>query len=369
MGESSKDRLSTPPNLGVDMENEMILCIEITAVFVPYEFSDRVVLDGGGHVHYNKCKHGKEVYPNKTCIKCHLGDRILEPQRLKKAIEKIENKGFRPIAFMGFLTIKWAGNHPDKLANDGTKILNDLLNQGKLMPVGKKKEDVWWLSYALDEQAYIFTFDKFRDKFEYETVEKPDGSKFRRKKKDENGNPIIKEKGERTLYPDLDWKQIDARTFQFEFMDGTFVAPDLPTKDESDIQSSKSEVLAKLRDMENKHQNLQKRYDILLARSEMETVEHGYEDKIKEIFSSELAKGSMEVKKLYYIITREVLELSEDIGEWPDDWESRIREVLGYNPNFKTITLMEDLSLLCPREHVYFYPDEIRSHVKLYGQI
>ena len=101
----------------------------------------------------------------------------------------------------------------------------------------------------------------------------------------------------------------------------------------------------------------------------METVEHGYEDKIKEIFSSELAKGSMEVKKLYYIITREVLELSEDIGEWPDDWESRIREVLGYNPNFKPITLMEDLSLLCPREHVYFYPDEIRSHVKLYGQI
>ena len=157
MGQSSKDRLSTTPNLGVDMENEMILCIEITAVVVPYEFSDRVVLDGGGHIHYNKCKHGKEVSPNKTCSECDRGETILEPQRLKKAIEKIENKGFRPIAFMGFLTIKWAGNHPDKLADDGTNILNDLLNQGKIMPVGKKREDVWWLSYALDEQAYIFT--------------------------------------------------------------------------------------------------------------------------------------------------------------------------------------------------------------------
>jgi len=141
------------------MEKEMILCIDITAVLVPYEFSDRVVLDGGGHVHYNKCKHGKEVYPNKTCGKCHSGNRILEPQRLKKAIDKVENKGFRAIAFMGFLTIKWARDHPDKLANDGTKTFNDLLNQGKIIPVGKKREDVWWLSYALDEQAYIFTND------------------------------------------------------------------------------------------------------------------------------------------------------------------------------------------------------------------
>ena len=361
MGQFSKDRLFTPPNLGVDMEKEMILCIEITAVFVPYEFSDKVVLDGGGHVHYNKCEHGKEVQPNKTCSKCWKGDRILEPQRLKKAIEKIESKGFRPIAFMGFLTLKWAGNHPDELADDGTKTLNDLLNQGKIMPVGKKREDVWWLSYALDEQAYIFTYDKFNDKFEYDVKG--------RQKKDENGDPIIREEGERTLYPHLDWKEIDARTFQFEFMDGTFVVPDLPTKDDSDIRLSKSEVLAKLRDIEGKHQDLQQRYDALLARSEMEAVEHGHEETIKEIFLSELAKGSMEVKQLYYIISREVLGLPKDISKWPDDWGRRIREELGYNPNFKTITLMEDLSLLCPKEHVYFYPGEIRSHVKLYDQI
>ncbi len=360
MGQFSKDWLFTPPNLGVDMEKEMILCIEITAVFVPYEFSDTVVLDGGGHVHYNKCEHGKEVYPYKTCSKCWKGDRILEPQRLKKAIEKIESKGFRPIAFMGFLTLKWAGDHPDELVDDGTKILNDLVNQGKIMPVGKKREDVWWLSYALDEQAYIFTYDKFNDKFEYEN---------RRPKKDENGEPIIREEGERTLYPHLDWKEIDARTFQFEFMDGTFVVPDLPTKDDSDIRLSKSEVLAKLRDIEGKHKDLQQRYDALLARSEMEAMEHGHEETIKEIFLSELAKGSMEVKQLYYIISREVLGLPKDISKWPDDWGRRIREELGYNPNFKTITLMEDLSLLCPKEHVYFYPGEIRSHVKLYDQI
>jgi hypothetical protein len=351
------------------MENEMILCIEITAVFVPYEFSDTVVLDGGGHVHYNKCKHGKEVYPNKTCGKCHSGNRILEPQRLKKAIDKVENKGFRAIAFMGFLTIKWARDHPDKLANDGTKTFNDLLNQGKIIPVGKKREDVWWLSYALDEQAYIFTNDKFQDKFEYETVKKTDGSTYRRKKKDENGDFIIKEEGERTLYPGLDWKEIDARTFQFEFMDGTFVVPDLPTKDDSDIRSSKSKLLGKLRDIEGKHRNLQQRYDALLARSEMEAVEHGHEETIKEIFSSELAKGSMEVKQLYYIISREVLRLPKDISEWPDDWERRIREELGYNLYFKTITLMEDLSLLLAPEQVYFYPGEIRSHVKLYDQL
>lgn len=369
MGQSSKDWLSTPSNIGVDMENEMTLCIEITAVFVPYEFSDRVVLDGGGHIHYNKCECGKEVYPNKMCSKCYSGKRILEPLRLKKAIDKVENKGFRPIAFMGGLTIKWAVDHPKDLPEGGLETLNDLLNRGNLMPVGKKREDIWWLTYALDEQAYIFTYDKFNDKYEYETVKKNDGSKISRKKKDKYGNFIIKEEGERTLYPDLDWKEIDARTFQFEFMDGTFVVPDLPAKDDSDIRSSRSEVLTKLRDMEGKHQDLQQRYDALLATIEMEVVEHGYEDMIKKIFLSELAKGSMEVKQLYYIISREVLGLPKDISEWPDDWERRIREELGYNPNFKTITLMEDLSLLCSKEHVKFYPGEIRSHVKLYGQI
>ena len=369
MGQSSKDRLFTPPNLGVYMEKEMILCIDITAVLVPYEFSDRVVLDGGGHVHLNICKHGKEIRPNKTCSDCSSGKRMLEPKRLKKAIDKIKNKGFRPLAFMGSLTIKWAVDHPNDLPEGGLETLNDLLNRGNLMPVGKKRDDIWWLTYALEQEAYIFTYDKFQDKFEYETVKKTDGSTYRRKKKDENGDFIIKEEGERTLYPRLDWKEIDARTFQFEFMDGTFVVPDLPTKDDSDIRSSKSEVLVKLRDMKEKHRDLQHRYDALLATIEMEVVEHGYEDTIKKIFLSELAKGSMEVKQLYHIITREVLEFPKDISEWPDDWERRIRKELGYNPNFKTITLMEDLSLLCSKEHVKFYPGEIRSHVKLYGQI
>ena len=348
------------------MGSETILCIEISVVFVPYEFSDRVVLDGGGHVHYNKCKHGKEIYPNKTCSDCKEGKRILEPQRLKIAIEKIENKGFSPIAFIGHLTIKWAINNPDKLPDNGTKVLNDLLNQGKIMPVGKKRDDIWWLSYALDKQAYIFTYDTFKDKIEYETVEKSDGTKIKRRKKDENGDYIIREKGERTLYPDLDWDEIDARTFKFEFMDGTYVVPDLPAKEYSDIQLSKSNLLEKLRALESKYQDLEHRYDSLLAISEMKTVKHGYEDKIKEIFRLVLGNGTVKVRRLYQIVAREVLELPEDNREWPDDWESTIREVLGYNENCKTITLMEDLSLLCKEEHVKFYPGEERTHVKFY---
>ena len=50
------------------------------------------------------------------------------------------------------------------------------------MPVGKKRDDIWWLSYALDKQAYIFTYDTFKDKIEYEN-EKSDGTKIRRRKK------------------------------------------------------------------------------------------------------------------------------------------------------------------------------------------
>ena len=347
------------------MGSEMILCIEISVVFVPYEFSDRVVLDGGGHVHYNKCKHGKEIYPNKTCSDCKEGKRILEPQRLKIAIEKIENKGYTPKVIIGALTLRWAATNPDKLPKDGAKVLNDLLNQGKIKPVNKKKEDIWWLSYALDEQAYIFTYDKFQDKYEYEEIKKR-GKVIRRKKKDEDGDYIIREKGERALYPDLNWDEIDARTFQFEFFDGNYVVPDLPARKGSDIQLSKSDLLAKLRTMENKFQDLENRYDALLAINEMKTLEHGYEDKIREIFRLELGNGSLEVKKLYQIVAREVLELPQNIRIWPDDWESTIREVLGYNESCKTITLMEDLSLLCKGEHVKFYPGEERTHVKFY---
>ena len=95
------------------------------------------------------------------------GDRVLQirPERLRDCILFCEEKGWKITAFLKHGTYKYAASLTKTNANTmgDIDILDDLIEQDKLHLIAKDKEDIYWIDYAVSENALIITQDKFRD--------------------------------------------------------------------------------------------------------------------------------------------------------------------------------------------------------------
>ena len=112
-----------------------------------------VVLDGANIIHDNRG-----------------GELTLEPKRLLSAIEHCVNKGWETIAALKHGTYWYAKNHPEELEEGDFKILQKMIDDGKIELITQKDEDIYWIDLALEKNGYIITHDTFKDRGGYESI-------------------------------------------------------------------------------------------------------------------------------------------------------------------------------------------------------
>ena len=123
---------------------------------------------------------------------------------------------FSPVtAFLKESTYKYAVSLAKSKSNTtvgDVNILDNLIEQDKLHLIAADKEDIYWVDYAVAENALIVTHDKFRNE--------------------------MKE------YQDRDWKDINKRTLRdFKFVNNKFILPSLKKKEVTRKQEEKQITL------------------------------------------------------------------------------------------------------------------------------
>ena len=184
-----------------------------------------VVMDGANLIHDDT---GIEKYDDVE------GSRIIQilPDRLEAAINHCENLGWPTVACLKRGTYKWAANNPESKYVGDISIIDRLISEGKVILLSAKKEDIYWIDYALKENAWIVTHDRFNDK---------------------KGT-----QGERSLYPDRDWKEIDSRTLRgHEFVNNKFILPGLPKKEILEQKPNECVTLVQFNKLEEKVRDLE----------------------------------------------------------------------------------------------------------------
>jgi hypothetical protein len=134
------------------------------------------------------------------------GEHIIQmiPQRLVSAIEHCQEKGYEVVALLKGSTYKrglreFKANNPDIV---GYESIIDLKEKGTIKIIKSNNDDMYIVEYGLKENALILTRDWFND--------------------------------HREERPDLDWETVDTiRTNQYEFIDNSFISPNI-----RDISSS-----------------------------------------------------------------------------------------------------------------------------------
>jgi len=262
---------------------------------------DCVILDGANIIHQNKVDND--------------GNKILLtlPERLEAAILHCEERGWPVTAFLKKGTYLHAirSKHLDTIGD--VDILDRLIGEKKVILIDRRKDDIYWIDYAVKKNGYIVTHDKFADKNDT--------------------------KGERTLYPKRDWLDIDQRTLRdWEFLGDDFILPGLPIKqkrqeleDELSIESF-NKLMEKIVDLEKLVLENRDLIDTLKGGDKQIEPEEENTEIVHSVFDSMLTNGDrVEVSHLQRSIASAVLghDIETYPKSWPKGWGQNLSKVLG----------------------------------------
>lgn len=276
---------------------------------------DIVILDGANIIHDN--------LPN--------GELTLEPKRLLSAIEHCENKGWETLAALKHGTYMWAKHHHSELEEGDFELLEEMIDQGKIELISQNDEDIFWIDTALEDKGYIITEDTFEDRVY------PNGRKVQR---------------ERSLYPDRNWDEIDQRTLRYSFIRGKFRCPGLPDKPDF-VPEDKLEILQN-DNLRLKQENEELRAKIRALNSKLKastTAQTYYDQEIVDVFENLLGHGEeVSTNLILTELAKAILQLGEDVSDWPQGWAKNLREKLGFPRSKKFTSFLEDLSQIVTKE-------------------
>ena len=325
-------------------------------IIVTFSPSPLVVIDGHNVIHDNICKEC-DVRNCLDCSRKYLqSDRkywrlTSEIGRLEKCLKFYRELGYEPFAWIKqstYNTAKWYADDMDFAA------VLKMIEAKELDIPRPEDDDIWWVTYALRQGGQIVTNDKFKDKYMYE---------MGRKKKDEDGNFILKKQGERTKHPELPWdkanhgdESIDARTYGFEFIKHVG-KEDEPQSFHSPIpkfrggvipaeSDPRDEEIANLRD---KIRSLEKDNRSLITKltTTMDMDFNGHENEIVDVWERALGDyQEVSCKELFLAIARKILHLKGRVNTWTKSWEKDVRIELGYAKGKNQTTILEDMSIV-----------------------
>jgi len=273
---------------------------------------EKVVLDGANIIHDDT---GIEKYDDEE-------NRIIQilPDRLETAINHCENLGWPTVACLKRGTYKWAATNPDSPNVGDISIIDRLISEGKVVLISAKKEDIYWIDYALKENAWIVTHDRFNDKKGIQ--------------------------GERSLYRDRDWKEIDSRTLRgHEFVNGKFILPGLPKKQITEQKPNQYVTLDQLNKIVEKIRELEAMVR-KMNHSEIkrETSNPTSEEKnqtsreiMEAVMDQYLSNGKrVEIGHFHRLIGSAILRLdmSNYPQKWPKGWTKTLGDQLGFEGKF-----------------------------------
>ena len=263
-----------------------------------------VVLDGANIIHDNLSN----------------GETTLEPKRLLSAIEHCVNRGWETIAALKHGTYWYAKKHSEELEEGDFKILQKMIDDGKIELIAQKDEDIYWIDFALEKDGYIITHDTFKDRRE--------------------------EKRERSNYPDINWDEIDSRTRSYSFIAGSFICPDLPKKPDFVPDDSLKILQEENEELKRELEEMRAKVRALTSKQKADTpVLTSYNQDIVDIFENLLGDGEeIDTSIVYNELAKVILELPEDMAQWPPNWPKTLKERLGFPRNKKYSSFFEDLS-------------------------
>ena len=149
-----------------------------------------------------------------------------------------------------------------------------MVDEGSVITPRPKSDDIWWITLALKLDALILTKDTFKDKI---------------------FNGKVVETRERTNYPDLDWSDIDDRTYEYDFQPDTclrdegqeLLIPDLPKHPDLTPEEIRKAKISKLKkqleelEAEDDEANLDRiREFAMTTNEEMSEENHTFHDEI-----------------------------------------------------------------------------------------
>ena len=272
------------------------------------EIYEKIVLDGSNIIHDDT---GIEM-------KSDDGERLIQirPERLLAAINHCESLGWTAIACLKEGTYTWAKSNADAETVGDVDLLDELIQDGKVITIPAKEDDIYFIDYALKVNAMIVTHDSFRDK------------------KDDQGNVI---KRERSLYPNRDWTDIDRRTLRdFRFVKDQFILPSLTQKGPSLPLTEKSTItldqiyaeIMELQSMVRKIQHAELRKQIESAKNN-KNMDRSIASSITEQMLSNGKKVQPNV--LQQEIARVLLKLPKNQSKWKQGWNKNLKKKLGYS--------------------------------------
>ena len=246
------------------------------------------------------------------------GERLpqIRPERLRDCILFCEEKGWKITAFLKRGTYKYATSLSKTNAKTmgDIDILDDLIEQDKLHIIAKDKEDIYWIDYAISENALIITHDKFGD--------------------------------EKKNYQSRDWRDIDTRTLRdFEFVNGKFILPSLKKKEvitkQDKEQITLDQIFALIQKLNSNVAELEryvrKREFTNLKKSERKQKTKQQQIKsdleiVNTVVNSLLSSGNaVAASHIQAELARPILGLDDNYKNWKAGWSDDLRKVLGYS--------------------------------------
>ena len=255
---------------------------------------EKVVLDGANIIHNDT---GIEKKDNE-------GNQILQirPERMESAISHCEELGWPTIAFLKTGTYLWAKDLADSDSPymGDQDILERLIRDRKVVLISVKKEDIYWIDFALKENAMIVTHDKFKD--------------------------------ELGKYPEKDWKDIENRTLRgHRFINNKFILPGLMKK--KLIQESTPDFVPFLEfeQLREEVEELQQMVRELMPHNQTNL------EILQAVTNQALSNGKkVEMGHFHRIVASAILglNLSTYPKSWPKGWPDKLDEKLGFQGKF-----------------------------------
>jgi len=271
---------------------------------------DMVVLDAANIAHHNVLVDGDEAS-------------AIDPGRLEAMVDLCEELGWMVKAFMKHGTYFWATQNTDSDLVGDVKPFDRLIRSKRLELLEVKKDDIFWIDYALNNNALIISKDLF--------------------------------KPERKDYPDRDWESIDKCTIRdYTFTDqGEIMMPALPQKGEDGGRRTYRTLSARLNELEDRVERLTmvlKEADIVTT---PEDVVFRGEEAMEEVDSVQaithavydryLRSGDqVHMTRIYHALVQAHLGLGARHQDWPEGWQEKMCSILGVEG--RPASWLEDLS-------------------------
>jgi len=237
------------------------------------------------------------------------------PERLEDCILFCEKKGWAVISFMKKSTYTYARALAKINSNTvgDIDILDKLIEQKKLQWIEADKEDIYWIDYAVSENALIITHDKFRP--------------------------------ERKEYGNRDWKDIDNRTLRdFKFVNNKFILPSLKkrkviSKQEKEeitldqIYNDIQKLITKVAELE-RYVRKRELTDLKKSQDKPKTKQQQIKSNLEivnTVVNRLLSSGDeITASHIHAELARPILGLNGPHHTWKSGWSDELRKTLGY---------------------------------------